>query len=348
MGEPAPPSSATLAALGLSGATLTRFKTGLINASWLARMQSGEHRVLQALNPIFPAAINRDIDAVTRHLQEQGIATPRLLPLTDGTLWLNAENTVWRVLSYIPGETFERLDDPERVRSAAALLARFHAALGDLEHEFANARLGVHDLARHLEALRRALSTHTGHREYTAVAALAAPILELAATIAPLPPTADRIVHGDPKISNVVFDAATGAARCLIDLDTLARMPLPLELGDALRSWCNPAGEDDAAAALRLSLYRAAVEGYAAQAQNFIDAVEWRALPAATLRITLELAARFCADALNERYFGWDDARYASASAHNQARARSQLHLADSILSQLDLLAAETERAFSG
>jgi Ser/Thr protein kinase RdoA (MazF antagonist) len=332
----------------LSGATLTPFTTGLINASWLVTTASGEQRVLQALNPIFPPAINRDIDIVTRHLESKNLMTPRLLARADGALWLEAEHAVWRQLTYVPGDTFERLENPERVRSAAALLARFHATLADLEHEFANARLGVHDLARHLDALRTALATHTQHRDYAAVAVLAAPILELAATLSPLPPTGDRIVHGDPKISNVVFDTSTGAALCLIDLDTLARMPLPLELGDALRSWCNPAGEDDAAAALRLPLYRAAVEGYAAHAKDFIAAAEWQAIPNATLQITIELAARFCADALNERYFGWDPTRYASASAHNQARARSQLHLADSISSQLDRLDTETARAFSG
>ena len=34
-----------------------------------------------------------------------------------------------------------------------------------------------------------------------------------------------------------------------------------------------------------------------------------------------QLAARFCADALNESYFGWDQTRFPTASAHNQATA---------------------------
>ena len=41
----------------------------------------------------------------------------------------------------------------------------------------------------------------------------------------------------------------------------------------------------------------------------------------------LELAIRFCADALNECYFGWDEARFASAAAHNLQRARTQFEL---------------------
>ena len=40
--------------------------------------------------------------------------------------------------------------------------------------------------------------------------------------------------------------------------------------------------------------------------------------------ISLELAARFCADALNERYFGWDAERFAGRGEHNLHRAHGQ------------------------
>jgi hypothetical protein len=37
---------------------------------------------------------------------------------------------------------------------------------------------------------------------------------------------------------------------------------------------------------------------------------------------------------LRERYFGWDNRRFASASEHNRARTRSQLDLARAVRSQ--------------
>ena len=135
-------------------------------------------------------------------------------------------------------------------------------------------------------------------------------------------------------------------ALCFIDLDTLARMPIGLELGDALRSWCNPATEDATDARFVQAFFAAAVEGYSAAASGFLTEDEWRSIPLGTLTITIELAARFCADALRERYFGWDAGRYASASAHNQARARSQLRVATRIATELGALDAITERAF--
>ena len=57
-------------------------------------------------------------------------------------------------------------------------------------------------------------------------------------------------------------------------------------------------------------------------------------MPAATLTITVELAARFAADALAESYFGWDSERFGSAGEHNHVRARSQLGLAENIQAQ--------------
>jgi len=347
MSERLVPSAATLAALGLSATELTPFESGLINKSWRATLPDGKSCVLQAVNPIFPPAINADIDIVTRHLERRGVTTPRLMPLPGGSLWLEAQETVWRLQTFMPGKTYERLPGPDHAREAGALLARFHAALADFAYEFVNARLGVHDLDRHLAALTDALATHTGHASFTAVEALGSAILSLAADVPAFPDAPDRTVHGDPKISNIVFAEETGNALCLIDLDTLARMPLALELGDALRSWCNPAGEDAATATLNTVLYRSALSGYASEAGGFITEAEWRGFPTAMLRVTVELAARFCADALEERYFGWDRQRFASASAHNQARAASQLHLARNIAADLATLEIETERAFS-
>ena len=60
----------------------------------------------------------------------------------------------------------------------------------------------------------------------------------------------------------MLFDSR-GRGLCLIDLDTLTLMSWPLEMGDALRSWCNPTREDGhALASFDLELFEAAVQGY--------------------------------------------------------------------------------------
>jgi hypothetical protein len=132
----------------------------------------------------------------------------------------------------------------------------------------------------------------------------------------------------------------------MIDLDTLTRMPLPLELGDAFRSWCNPRGEDYSHSSFSLELFAAAISGYASGARGFIGPAEWHSIVPATQTIYVELAARFGADALNENYFGWDPGRFASRSEHNQVRAESQLTAAGSLGAQREQAEAIVMAAF--
>jgi Ser/Thr protein kinase RdoA (MazF antagonist) len=317
----------------------------LINPTWYARARSGDV-VLQRLNPIFSAEVNFDIAAVTEHLARKGLVTPRLVPTRAGALWAEHEGEVWRVLTCIAGVCRDALESPAQARAAGRIVAEFHRAVSDLRHTFRNRRLGVHDTPRHLRTLREALEENRGHRHYDAIARLAERVLAAADRLPALPPSRDRIVHGDPKISNLIFAPDADRALCLIDLDTLSLMPVALELGDALRSWCNPATEDASSARFVRTYFDAAIEGYAAAAPGFLAYEEWSAIPRGALTITVELAARFCADALRESYFGWNGARYESASAHNQARVQGQLKLADGIRAELAALEDAAGRAF--
>ena len=54
----------------------------------------------------------------------------------------------------------------------------------------------------------------------------------------------------------------------MVDFDTLNKMPVYLELGDALRSWCNPSGEDTADGYFSMAHCRAALNGYARHARG--------------------------------------------------------------------------------
>jgi aminoglycoside phosphotransferase (APT) family kinase protein len=153
-------------------------------------------------------------------------------------------------------------------------------------------------------------------------------------------------VHGDLKISNILFDEQTGEARALLDLDTMAYLTIPIELGDALRSWCNPAGEDSDRATFRADVFEAAVRGYGGSAGALLTVEEREALVLGAETISLELAARFCADALQESYFGWNPQKFASRRLHNLARAASQLAVASSIRLQRGSLEQVVRSAF--
>lgn len=340
------PPEAVLEAYELVRGSLARAASGLINPTWFVQSRDGAAVVLQRVSPLFTAEVNMDIAAVTEHLARKGMLTPRLVPTRTGELWLEHDRTLWRVLTRIEGVCRDALESPTQARAAGCVVAQFHRAVSDLNYTFRHRRPGVHDTPRHLRTLREALVEHRGHRDFDTIAPLAERVLEAAANLPPLPKTAERIVHGDPKISNLIFAPDSDRALCLVDLDTVSRMAIALELGDALRSWCNPAHEDAASARFDRPLFDAAISGYAEAAEGFLTREEWSAIPSGTLTITVELASRFCADALRESYFGWNRARYESSSAHNQARTLGMLTLAAGIRAVLPALEDATAAAF--
>jgi len=340
--------------------------SSLINRTYLVQGDLGQGRqamVLQRLHPVFGANVHLDIEAVTLHLERKELETPRLLRNKSGELWTcfdsgadpagheralaasAAPPEVWRASSYVDGLTIHRSEDPSQLASAAELLGRFHGALFDLEHEFVHVR-PLHDTARHLEKLRLALGSEQGRADREAQE-LGSAILEQARGLrldySEFP---RRVLHGDPKLSNLLFFRAQPArARCMIDLDTLGRGFLAYELGDALRSWGNRTGEDSVTANFDVEVLAAVLSGYARACPPALPAAEICSAVAGLETVSLELASRFAADAIIDSYFGWDATRFPSRRAHNLVRARGQFSLAQSVHRQAAALGQIAQQA---
>ncbi len=314
--------------------------SGLIHGTWF--VDADPPLVLQRLHPKLDSdEIAADYAAVTAHLAAKGVAAPRLVPTREGALLAEADGARWRLTTRLPGRTFEKPTGPAMIEQAARALGRFHRALADLEHEFRSTH-PLHHTVEHLDALRGA-AADPAHAPVLpgCRAEVDAAIEQLAGALLPadLPV---RVVHGDPKLSNVLFDGADAVG--LIDLDTCNRHTLLVDLGDAARSWCRDGGEDEQQG-LRLDSFEALVRGYAAEGPT-LDAAEVAALPDAPRTITLELAARFARDVLCDDYFGWDRSRYPDRRSHNLARARGMLHLAEDMRRHRDALTRLVGAAF--
>ena len=342
--------TAILPAFGVEPTAVRPLGRGLINDTFAVDSPQGSF-VLQRVHPVFDPRIHLNILAVTEHLAAGGMLTPRLRPTSAGDPWLEREGEAWRVMTRIDGVSVDAVGDPEQARAAAHLLARFHSALADLEHEFVGLRTGVHDTPAHLRRLAEAVAELPEHRLHGEVARLAEAIAARAETLPPLQGLPERVVHGDPKLNNVLFAAAEGSgalrARCWIDLDTVAPMPLPVELGDAWRSWCNRAGEDEQVAHFDLEVFRASLQGYLSGCTLELTGPEREALLFGVEWITLELSARFAADALRESYFGWDRERFAAAGEHNLLRARGQWSLHEAVMARRGAREAALREAIS-
>lgn len=329
-------------AYGIEAATATRIPS-LINDTFVAeaRRDGGTSRiVVQRLHPVFGREVHRDIEAVTQHLSRRGMATPRLIHTDTDELdhVCEGDSRPWRALSFVPGVTVHRSREADQLRSAAALLARFHRSLADLEHSFESVR-PLHDTPRHLAFLRSTLTSTEALQDEPA-SELGAQVLQHARDIqTSFEEQPVRVVHGDPKLSNLLFlETDPRQAHCLIDLDTVGRGPLALELGDALRSWCNPAGEDAARATLEPTLVQAVLGGYFEAAPRDLGAREAESVIAGLETVSCELASRFAADAIQGCYFGWDDQRFESRREHNLVRARLQLSLSRQVRDRRDEL----------
>ena len=312
------------AAWGWQASAITPHAGGLINKTFVVRDDAGTPiAALQQLHPIFAAEVNLDIEAVTAHLAARGLDTPRILRTRDDRAWVEHEGHVWRALSWIAGESVHRVPSLAWAEAGGVLVGKFHRAVADLAHDYRFTRAGVHDTAAHLAKLRERVAS-AGDDEATELGRY---ILAAAAALPPLPATPARHVHGDLKISNLIFRDAPLRGVCLVDLDTVARGTMAFELGDAMRSWCNPRGEDAGSVTLDLAIFTAAIAGFRSEADALLSADERVSIVYGLETVCVELAARFAVDAFDDRYFGWDPARFPSRRVHNLVRAKGQLAL---------------------
>ena len=306
----------------------TAVTRGLIHQTW--RVEDGDRRyVLQRLNPIFALGVHENIEAVTARLAERGIETPRLCRTAEGSLFLDlgGDRGRFRLMTFVEGETHDVCPGPEPAASAGTLVARFHSALDGLPHAFEPLGFPFHDTARYFEGLDRALATHTDHRLHAEASALAGRLHEIRDGWTLLDGVPDRAVHLDLKFNNILFRG--DRACCLIDLDTLSRAPMWVELGDAWRSWCNRRREHEEVAELDVAIFEASAGAWLEAVDFELGEAEVDSLAHALERVSLELSARFTTDILEESYFGWNADLFSSRADHNLGRARGQLSLHD-------------------
>lgn len=312
-----------LAAWGWHAAEIGELPGGLINTTYVVRLGGEPIAVIQHLHPAFGAEVNLDIEAVTAHLAARGMTTPRLLRTRDGRAWHEHAGRVWRALSWIAGTTIHAVPDPDWAEAGGALVGQFHRAVESLAHDYAFSRAGVHDTAAHLARL----ADHVAAGGDADAIGLGREILGAVRGLPAMPDVPRRHCHGDLKISNLLFATRPVRGVCLVDLDTLGQSTMAFELGDAMRSWCNPHKEDAGRVTFDLATFAAAIRGFRAVAEPIVTADEKTAIVVGLETVCFELAARFAIDLFRDEYFGWDPARFPSRLAHNLVRAQGQLAL---------------------
>ena len=326
--------------------------SGHINATYRAtyRQKDGSNRryIFQAINRnVFkdPYAVITNVERVTRHINSRVLRlkndldgqTLNLFPARTGASWVEDESgSVWRCYNHIEGcVTYDIVENTRQAYQAAHAFGSFQDLVSDLDPhsitetipDFHHTRkrfarlmdVAAADPLGRLAAVREEFDFIRGREALTGI------LLDLiqAGTI-PV-----RVTHNDTKINNVMIDATTDEAVCVIDLDTVMPGLVLYDFGDLVRSATSPAAEDEtdlSKVEMRMPMFEALVEGYLAAAGAFINDTEIEHLALAGKLMTLEVGIRFLTDHLEgDVYFK------THRPGHNLDRCRTQLKLVERI-----------------
>lgn len=350
---------------GLTAAeTPERYGCGHINDTFLTR-QGGKAYILQRVSPAAfhaPEKVMENIAGVTAWLRESILRrggdpereTLTLLPADDGRLFIkDADGATWRLTLFIDGaRVYQRAESEAMFREAGRAFGGFLRDLADYPAETLHETIPrFHDTPSRVEALREAVRKDAAGRlaevgpevEFALARASRAGELVDAQARGELPL---RVTHNDTKLNNVLLDAETGRALCVIDLDTVMPGLCAYDFGDAIRFGANTASEDEAElnkVRFSLPMYKAYLSGYVSAADGMLTAAELTSLPVGAWMMTYECGTRFLTDFLNgDIYF------HTAYPTHNLVRARNQFALLRDMERQADDMRACGETLTEG
>ena len=329
------------------------FGNGNINDTYLVTTDVDEqnypqekHFILQRINTqVFkqPRLIMKNMRTFTEHVRKRARAEghrwvmPSVISACDGQdFHIDADGGFWRAIRYVYGtRSFETIKDAKLAYEVGYALGTFQYLISDLPTSLlADTLEGFHIMPRYLQGFDQAFS-HNGYKSgpevkyclrFVEQRRKLAPVLEHAREQGKL---MLRPVHGDPKVNNVMIEEATGHALSLVDLDTVKPGLIHYDIGDCLRSGCNPMGEETEnweSVYFDPELGAAILEGYLTQARHFLTAQDYEYLFDSIRLLSFELGVRFFTDYLaGNVYF---KVKYPQ---HNLQRALVQFKLTESI-----------------
>ena len=320
------------------------FGNGNINDTYIVTLDSTDENkfVLQRINThVFkqPQLIMQNMRTFTEHVRRrvrtEGHAweAPRVISAQDGKDFLiDADNNFWRAISFVDNaQSHDIIMDLNHAREVGHALGTFQNLISDLPIDsLADTLEGFHITPRYLQYFDTIHSQNGTHNSpetqhcFKFIEDRRAFAHTLENANLPLRP-----IHGDPKVNNVMIHTETSKAVSIVDLDTVKPGLVHYDIGDCLRSGCNPLGEDAEdweAVHFDPEIGSAILEGYLTEARAFLTAADYEYLFASIRLIAFELGLRFFTDHLaGDVYF---KVKY---PGHNLHRALVQFKLTESI-----------------
>ena len=310
---------------------------GHINVTYLAVTEIGRRYILQKINSNTfrdVAGLMENITAVTEFLRTKtddprGVLT--LVKTHDSASYLHAQDAYWRTYDFVEDSICLQLPETdEDFYQSAVGFGTFQQLLTD----FPAAKLhetipNFHNTPDRYRALLETLERDPMHRaaqvqseiEFALARQAEMSAIQNALTAGELPL---RVTHNDTKLNNVLLDAKTRKALCVIDLDTVMPGSSLYDFGDSIRFGAATAAEDEkdiSKMEMSLDRFRVFTRGYV-RACPGLTAKELELLPMGAKTMTMECGVRFLTDYLDgDHYFA------VHRDGQNLDRARTQFKL---------------------
>ena len=345
--------------------SINTINSGLINKTYvIEHLHNGlkSKFILQSLSNIFISheIVNMNHRKITDHIKKKinkshsefdvkKWKVPSLIRCKSNNLFgFPFESDYWRAMTYIDQSlSFDSLVDERMAYQTGLGLAKFHSLCSDLDcsklqnsiENFHNTR---HYLDQYILTLKDSdfdkLDDDVKKRVDDLIIILSEHIrfVDFLLTSLSEKSIVHNVIHGDPKLSNFLFDIKNKYVVSLIDLDTVSSGYLLTDLADCIRSICNFAGGNPKEidhVCFDVNSCKYFLNGYFS-ISNEDKNESFRFLPEFIYLIIFELTIRFLTDFLqSNRYF---KIKY---ETHNLFRAEVQYQLLSSFLIQIpDLL----------
>ena len=339
---------------------INRINSGLINKTYIVEhFYDGKKSkfILQSLSNIFESAevVNFNHKLITDHINKKikknsylninfkKWETPSLIRCKSNNLFSYPfDSEFWRAMEYIDNAfNFNNLEDEQMSYQTGVGLAKFHLICSDLN--FSKLKINIknfHDTKYYINKYNSAIKAYNfskldyeiRERIKLLISSLCnhTRFVDLLLKSLKKKSIDKHVIHGDPKLSNFLFDFKYKYVVSLIDLDTVSSGYLLTDLADCIRSICNLAGEDPESkdhVRFDLGSCKYFLKGYFSISDRNLS---FQLIPEFIYLIIFELTIRFLTDFLKaNRYFNIE------YETHNLFRAEVQYQLLSSFLNQI-------------
>ena len=322
--------------LDASDYKIEAFGSGLINKTYKLTINEEDYILQQINTDVFkrPEDIVNNLKLIEEFIKENNpdylFVAP--LPSPSGNFVVKSQSAkYYRLFPFVAGShSVDTLESEKEALEAAKQFGRFTYLLRDFNVGLLEYPLQqFHDLSLRFDQFKSATKNAEALRLDQAKTEINEVYLhqQIVETYNGLVADKEipiRVIHHDTKISNVLFNDDKKAL-CLVDLDTVMPGYYLSDVGDMMRTYLSPAGEEETDLSkihVRVDFFEAIYHGYFSEMGGILTSKEKQHFIYAGKFMIYMQGLRFLTDFLNnDVYYG---AKYPD---HNLIRARNQFKL---------------------